>query len=131
MSQKQSLLGFVVALLLLLLVYAMGNNAKKSYFNDKEDLALFQKEAKSLTGLKSKFANVKANERTIKTLTRIAPLSKDFKKASTRILIFENLASSTLANLIRKIENSSLEIKRLVINRQNSSTATLRLEIKK
>lgn len=116
---------------MLFVLYMMGNNAKKSYFNEKVNLESFSKEAKSMAGLKSKFSNKTNKERAIKTLARIAAPNKDFKKSDARVLVYENLAASTLGNLLRKIENSTLDIKKLEINRQNATTATLRMEIKK
>ena len=109
----------------------MGNNAKKSFFSEKESLELFSKEAKSLTSLKSKFGDKKNVQRTIKTLSRIAPATKDFKKSDVRVLVYENLSTATLGNLVRKIGNSTLNIKKLEINRISETSATLRLEIKK
>lgn len=131
MSQKQSLLFFVAAFVVLFIVYMMGNNAKKTYFNEKETLESFSKEAKSLASLKSKFGDKKIVDKTIKTLGRIAPVSKDFKKSDVRVLVYENLTISKLGNLIRKIGNSTLNVKKLEINRLSESSATLRLEIKK
>jgi len=131
MSQKQSLLFFVAAFIILFMVYMMGNNAKQLYFSEKENLESFSKEAKSLSALKSKFGDKKNIDRTIKTLNRIARASKDFKKSDVRVLFYENLTTSTLGNLVRKIGNSTLNIKKLEINRINETSATLRLEIKK
>ena len=131
MSQKQSLLFFVAAFIILFMVYMMGNNAKQLYFSEKENLESFSKEAKSLSALKSKFGDKKNIDRTIKTLNRIARASKDFKKSDVRVLFYENLTTSTLGNLVRKIGNSTLNIKKLEINRINGTSATLRLEIKK
>ncbi|HIP46589.1 MAG TPA: hypothetical protein EYG95_03410 [Campylobacterales bacterium] len=131
MSQKQSLLFFVAAFIILFMVYMMGNNAKQLYFSEKENLESFSKEAKSLSALKSKFGDKKNIDRTIKTLNRIARASKDFKKSDVRVLFYESLTTSTLGNLVRKIGNSTLNIKKLEINRINETSATLRLEIKK
>jgi len=131
MSQKQSLLFFLAAFSLLFVVYMMGNNAKKTYFSEKDTLETFSKEAKSLAALKSKFGNKKVIDKSIKTLGRIAPTSKDFKKSDVRVLIYENLTVSTLGNLIRKIGNSTLNVKKLEITRLSESSATLRLEIKR
>jgi len=131
MSQKQSLLFFVAAFIILFMVYMMGNNAKQLYFSEKENLESFSKEAKSLSALKSKFGDKKNIDRTIKTLNRIARASKDFKKSDVRVLFYESLTTSTLGNLVRKIGNSTLNIKKLEINRINEASATLRLEIKK
>lgn len=131
MSQKQSLLFFVAAFIILFMVYMMGSNAKQLYFSEKENLESFSKEAKSLSALKSKFGDKKNIDRTIKTLNRIARASKDFKKSDVRVLFYESLTTSTLGNLVRKIGNSTLNIKKLEINRINGTSATLRLEIKK
>lgn len=131
MSQKQSLLFFVAAFIILFMVYMMGSNAKQLYFSEKENLESFSKEAKSLSALKSKFGDKKNIDRTIKTLNRIARASKDFKKSDVRVLFYEGLTTSTLGNLVRKIGNSTLNIKKLEINRINETSATLRLEIKK
>ena len=131
MTQKQSLLFFILAFLVLVMVYMMGNNAKKAFFSQKESLEIFSKDAKSLATLKSKFGDKKNVQRTIKTLTRIAPASKDYKKSDARILVYEDLSTSRLSNLLRKIQNSTLNIKKLEINRLSETKATLRLEIKK
>ena len=131
MSQKQSLLFFVGAFLVLLMVGMMGSNAKRSYFLEKENLESFSQEAKSLAGLKRKFGDKEQMQRALKTLGRIAPVSKDFKKSDVRVLVYENLAASTLNNLLHKIENSTLNIKTLEIIRKNATSATIRMEIKK
>jgi hypothetical protein len=131
MSQKQSLLFFLVAFLLLFTLYMMGANAKRDYFREKENLELFAQEAKSLAGLKSKFGDKKVLERTIKSLNRIATPSRDFKKSDIRVLVYENLSSSKLNTLLRKIGNSTLNLKRVEIKRQNANLATVRLEIKR
>jgi hypothetical protein len=109
----------------------MGANAKNAYFQEKEHLELFTQEAKSLAGLKSKFGDKKVVERMIKGLNRITPPSRDFKKSDYRVLLYENLSASTLNTLLRKIENSTLNIKRLEITRQNAHSASVRLEIKR
>ncbi len=131
MTQKQSLLFFILAFLLLFMVYMMGNNAKKSFFSEKESLELFSKEAKSLATLKNKFGDKKIVQRTIKTLNRIARATKDYKKSDVRVLMYEELSTATLGNLLRKIQNSTLNIKKLEINRLSETKASLRLEIKK
>ncbi len=131
MTQKQSLLFFILAILLLFMVYMMGNNAKKSFFSEKESLEHFSKEAKSLATLKSKFSDKKSVQRTIKTLKRIAKVSKDYKKSDVRVLLYEDLSTATLGNLLRKIQNSTLNIKKLEIKRLSETKASLRLEIKK
>ena len=131
MTQKQSLLFFILASLILIMIYIMGNNAKKDFFSEKENLELFSKDAKSLSTLKNKFADKKNVQRTIKTLNRIARATKDFKKSDVHVLIYEDVSSTVLANLLRKIQNSTLNIKKLEINRLSGAKASLRLEIKK
>ncbi len=131
MSLKRSILFLFALVLALFLLFMMGQNAKKSYEKEKENIEIFAQEAKSLSTLKRKFGDKKAFSRAVSTLTRIAKPSKDYKKSDVRILLFENLAPSTLNNLLRKIENSTLLLKKLEITRQNSATASVRLEIKR
>ncbi len=131
MTQKQSLLFFLLAFLILVLVYTMGINAKKNFFVEKNNVELFSKDAKSLASLKNKFADKKSRQRTIKSLERIAQADKDFKKSDVRVLVYENLSVTVLANLLRKIQNSTLTIKNLEIRRQDAAKASLRMEIKK
>ncbi len=131
MSQKQSLFFITGLLAILIVVFMLGNNAKKSYLQEKQVLETFEREASSLGVLKRKFGDKKVYERTIKNLNRIAAPSKDFKKGDRRVQIYENLSPSTLNVLLRKIANSTLNIKKLEINRINPTSATVRLEIKK
>ncbi len=131
MTQKQSLLFFLLASLLVGLMYSMASRAKGDFFAQKERLELFSKDAKSLAALKSKFADKKSKQRTIKRLEHIATASKDFKKSDARVLVYEDLSANVLANLLRKIQNSTLAIKKLEIDRQSAAKATLRLEIKR
>ena len=131
MSLKQSLFALVAAVFALLLMFMMGQNAKKSYIQEQASLESFSKEAKSLAGLKAKFSNKENVQRAIQTLNRIARPAKDFKKSDVQVLVYENLKESTLGVMLRKIENGTLDIKKLDVIRVNGESATLRLEIKK
>jgi hypothetical protein len=130
MSLRQSLIFFIGAVLALFVTYMMGQNARKSYMQEQSTLEAFEKDARSLAGLKSKFSDKENIDRAIKTLKRIAPTSKDFKKSDARVLLFENLDAGKLGSLIRKVENGTLNLKKFEIIRQSNESASLRLEIK-
>jgi hypothetical protein len=121
----------VLGLVLLLFVYIQKEHAKDAYMSQKEDLLIFEKEAKEIGGLKSKHRNKKAISRSLSTLLKIKVPSKDFTKSDSRVLEFEGLDKRVLNQLIKKIQNSTLEIRKLDIIRESASVAKLRVEIKK
>jgi hypothetical protein len=130
MSKRDSIIFFLSSLVLILVIYLMANKAQKDYLQSSKDLQKFEVEAKSLAKLKTKFGK-KSDERIIKAINRISANSKDFKKSNSRVLVYENLEASPLANILRKIENSTLIVKSLEIKRETPQNATLRLEIAK
>ena len=131
MSQKNILLFAVVSLLMLLVIYNMKQNAKATFLSQKEQLVTFEKEAKEIGQLKKRFADKRANRRLLETLKRIAKPSKELDKSKEKILEFDQLNAQKLNALLRKIENSSLKIKRLTVNRIDDLHAKVRLEIAK
>ena len=131
MSQKNILLFTVVSVLMLLVIYNMKQNAKATFLSQKEQLVTFEKEAKEIGQLKKRFADKRANRRLLETLKRIAKPSKELDKSKEKILEFEQLKAQKLNALLRKIENSSLKIKRLTVNRIDDLHAKVRLEIAK
>lgn len=120
-----------LALVLLLFVYIQKERAKDVYISEKEALLVFEKEAKELGSLKSKHKDKKLITRAIASLQRIKATSKDFTKSDSRVLEFDGLDKRVLNQLIKKIQNSTLEIRKLDIIRESKSTAKLRVEIKK
>jgi len=131
MSQKNIILFAIVSVLLLLFVYNMKQNAYKEFLAQKEQLSTFEKEAKEIGALKKRFADKKANQRLLATLKRIAVPSKELEKSKRKILEFDQLNAQKLNALLRKIENSSLKIKRLAVDRTDDLHAKVRLEIAK
>lgn len=131
MSRNRFLMFVALGLVLLLFTYIQKERAKDDYKSAKEDLLVFEKEAKELGGLKSKHGDKKAISRSISTLLKIKAPSKDFTKSDTRVLEFEGLDKRVLNQLIKKIQNSTLEIRKLDIIRESASVAKLRVEIKK
>ncbi len=130
MSRQNSIIFFLLSILIVSFIYMMSRDAKSEYYSSLSDLKKFEVEAKSLAKLKSKFGK-KEDKRVIASLNRISQPSKDFKKSNSRVLVYENLALSTLANMIRRIENSTINIKNIEITRVSDSSANLRLEIEK
>ncbi len=131
MSQKNILLFALVSVLMLLVIYNMKQNAKSTFLSQKEQLVTFEKEAKEIGQLKKRFADKRANRRLLETLKRIAKPSKELDKSKEKILEFDQLNAQKLNALLRKIENSSLKIKRLTVNRIDDLHAKVRLEIAK
>ena len=131
MSQKNILLFALVSVLMLLVIYNMKQNAKATFLSQKEQLVTFEKEAKEIGQLKKRFADKRANRRLLETLKRIAKPSKELDKSKEKILEFDQLNAQKLNALLRKIENSSLKIKRLTVNRIDDLHAKVRLEIAK
>ena len=131
MSQKNILLFALVSLLAILVVYNMKQNAKAEFVTQKEQLVTFEKEAREIGQLKKRFADKRANRRLLETLKRIAKPSKEMDKSKEKILEFERLNAQKLNALLRKIENSSLKIKRLTVRRIDDLHANVRLEVAK
>ncbi len=131
MSRNRFLLFALLGVILLLFAYIQKERARDAYMSQKEALLVFEKEAKELGGLKSKHKDKKLIQRTIKYLQKIKATSKDFIKSDSRVLEFDNLDKSVLNQLVKKIQNSTLEVRKLDIIRESASTAKLRMEIKK
>ncbi len=121
----------VLAFILLLFAYVQKQKQKSEYLSQKEALLVFEKEAKELGGLKSKQRDKKIKQRAIDTLKRIKAPTKDYKKSNAIVLEFDGVDKRVLNQLIKKIQNSTLEIVNLDIMRDSDQLAKVRLEIKK
>ncbi len=131
MSQRNLFLFVLLSLLLLGLLYSMKQNAYKAFVEQKTQLQTFEKEAKEIGMLKKRFSDKKVKQRTLLTIKRIATPQKEFVKGNLKILVFDQLDGRKLNALLRKIENSGLQIKRLVVSRIDDLHAKVRLEIVK
>jgi hypothetical protein len=131
MNKNRFLLFASLAFVLLLFTYIQKQRARDSYMSKKEELLVFEKEAKELGTLKNKHKDKKVKERALASLKKIKAPSKDFTKSDSRVLEFDGLDKRVLNQLIKKIENSTLQIRKLDILREDESVAKLRVEIKK
>ncbi len=131
MSQKNLLLFALVSLLLLGLFYTMKQNAEQAFREQRVLLHTFEKEATEIGMLKKRFSDKKAKQRTLLALKRIATPQKEFVKGNLKIILFDQLDAGKLNALLRKIANSGLQIKRLLISRIDDLHAKVRLEIAK
>ena len=131
MSTRNLLIFISLILLVLVLAFSMVNQIKSEFYNKKSEIELFSKEAKELAQLKRKYKNKKSIKKTISSLKRIAPIAKDFTKSDQRVLVFDKLSKVKLNKLVKKIINSSLELKKITINRSENGNAMLRVEMKK
>ena len=130
MSKRDSIIFTAVALMLIFGVYIAKKSAKKSYQDEIDNLSKFEVEARSLARLKSTIGDEK-EKRVILSLNRIKAPSKDIKKGDGHLYLYENLSLNTLSAMLRKIQNSTLIIKKLEIQRVSDNSANLRLEIGK
>jgi hypothetical protein len=131
MTRNRFFAFLALAIVLLLFVYIQKERAKEEYLMQKKELLSFEKQAHELAQLKSKHKDKKVTERLISSLIRIKAPSKDYKKSDSRVLEFEDVDKRTLNQLIKKIQNSTLEVRKFDILRVDESKAKVRLEIKK
>ncbi|RUM67673.1 MAG: hypothetical protein DSZ06_00715 [Sulfurospirillum sp.] len=130
MSRRDSLLLILAVFVVLAVLYSLSKNAKEEYIQSIKDISKFEQEAKVLSKLKRKFGKDE-DQRVISSLQRISPIASDIKKANSRVISFENLSSTALYSILRRIENSSLRLKSIDIKRVSAQNANLKLEIAK
>ncbi len=118
------------SVVLLLVLYIQKQSAKDEYIKQKQEILLFEKEAKELAMLKKKYKDKKIAKRFVLNLQKIKAPSKDFTKSDSRVLEFDSLDARELNQLIKKIQNQTLQIKKIDIIRESESRSKLRLEIK-
>ena len=131
MKLDRNLLILIALLLVLVITYSMLSSIKREYDETKESLITFKEEAKVLGGLKRKFNSKDLTKRTIASINRVINPAKDYQKGESRVLVYENLAPSSLNAILKKVENSSLKLNVLKVKRLSATNATLTLEIKR
>ncbi len=131
MSKRNLLIFLSLIILLVVLLFSMVQSVKSEFYEKKSEIEVFSKEAKEFAQLKKKYKNKKDIKKIIKSLNRISRATKDFTKSDQRVLVFDKLNKSSLNKLVKKIMNSSLELKKIIINRGEDGSAMLRVEIKK
>jgi hypothetical protein len=130
MTRNLLLVSISLGIVILLFTYIQKEDAKKSYMSQKEDLILFEKEAKELGVLKTKHKDKKLTKRIVDALRSIKSPAKDYKMAGTRVLEFDDVDARVLNRLIKKIQNSTLNLTKLDILRDSESSSKLRVEFK-
>ncbi len=130
MSKRTLLLMALLSVVILGISYTMTQRAKSDYLESAQRLVAFETKAKVLKQLKRRF-DKQATKRTLEMLARIAPVQNRIPKANSEIFVYENLSASTLSRLLRKIENSALQIKNLELKRVSEAGVNLRVEIAK
>ncbi len=130
MTQKRFIAFMALGFVVLIFTYIQKEQAIDKYKGQKEELLIFEKEAKEFGVLKLKHNDKKATDRVLKSLNRIKNASKDYSKSGGRVLEFDDLNVRVLNQLIKKIQNSSLEISKFEIIRKNESSAKIKMEIK-
>ncbi len=112
----------------LIFLYMITGNAKKEYLIQKESLINFEAEAKELDFLTKRYDDKKRVTKEINSLKKSYHVSRESKKSDSLVLEFENLNKPSLNSLVKKLENSSLEIKSLDISK-NETKANLKVEL--
>ncbi len=130
MTKNRIFIFIALSAVILLFTYIKKENAKLSYIDQKKEILIFEKEAKELGVLQNKHKDKKSLKKLIKTLIAIKSPTKDYKKTNVRVLEFENINKRVLNRLLKKIQNSSLELRKLDIIRQTDSEAKVRVEFK-
>lgn len=128
MSRRNSLIFIFLLILLLIFLYILKNSAKESYHEELSNLNRFEIEAKTVAKLKNSIGK-KRDKRVLASLNRLAKPSKDLINGNTHVIVYENLTLPILSSILRKIENSTLIIKKLQIDRTSADSASMRLEI--
>ncbi len=131
MKLDRNMLILIALVLILVLSYTLLGSAKRKYNEQKSSLITFEQEAKSVSTLKRKFDDKGASSRVISSLNRVTKPTKDYKRGDSRVIVYENLAPSSLNIILRKIQNSTLKLKSLEIKRLSPANATISLELKK
>ncbi|MCH9812317.1 MAG: hypothetical protein K0U47_00030 [Epsilonproteobacteria bacterium] len=131
MTQRNFILFVAVSIVLLFLSYIQKEQVKSAYFESKKSLLVFEKEAKELASLKNKHKDKKTKARMVESLLKIKAPAKDYVKSDVRVLEFDGLTTNLLNRVVKKIQNSTIDIQKLEIIRESASIAKVRLEMKK
>ncbi len=129
MNKREFIILIAVLIFGVIFLYIATQNIKDEYISQKRSLLEFELEAKELQNLTKKYDNQKESYRYINSLKNSYHVAKEYKKRDILVLEFDNLNKSSLNSLIKKIANSSLVIKKIVIFKE-SQKAILRVEIK-
>jgi hypothetical protein len=131
MRLDRSSLILIASILLFMVTYFKLKEIRDEVNDRKSYLMNFERESKDLIKLKRKFDDKSVQNRVISTLNRISTPAKDMKKGDSRVLVYENLSPTSLNQFLRKLQNSTLKIKRVEIDRLSQTNATVKLEIKR
>ena len=131
MSRDRFYIFLVLGLVLILFSFIQRNRVKAEYIRDKKALLSFNKEAKELVELRAKEGDKKRQQHFLDSLMKIKNPSKDHSTSNSRVLEFDDLELRSLNQIIKKVQNSTLNIVKFDISRVDDGKAKVRLEIKK
>lgn len=131
MTQRHFLLFIALSLVVLIFTFVQKERSKEAYLQAKSDLVLFEQNAKEMGDLKRKFDDKKGVEKFIKSATSIQAPSKTMRKGDVEIVEFDGLDANRLNRLIKRVQNDTVELKKIEIKRSGEASASVRLEIQK
>ena len=128
MNKNQINIIFTVLIGIILILGLLNFGVKSDYQKKQADFISFEKTAKEIAKLKKM---KKRSSSSLSSLKSIKSPTKEFSKTDSIVLNFEKLTLSDLNRLIKKIQGSYLQIKKLEIKDDSTNHATLILEIVK
>ncbi len=132
MTSKAFGLSTLVAVLLVALFFSMRQNAKMAFMEQRGSYVTFEQKARSISWLKEKFQDKKWRRHQIENLKRICAPESVKERTGVEIYTFSDLDRGKLQRLLRKLENSTLLIRKLdIFKEEKGAVATLVVEISK
>ncbi|OQX72733.1 MAG: hypothetical protein B6D59_07635 [Campylobacteraceae bacterium 4484_4] len=132
MTQKQFGLFLLLSLLLLALLFSMRQHARATFLEQRESFVTFEQKARGLAWLKEKFQDKKWRRHQIENLKRISMPESVKERSGAEIYTFSGLDREKLQRLLRKLENSTLLIRKLdILKEEKRAEASVVVEIAK
>lgn len=128
MNKNQINIIFAVAIGIILILGLLNFGIKADYQSKQSEFIAFEKSAKEIAKLKKMKKRVSSQLQDLKSIK--AP-TKEFAKPDSLVLNFENLNLADLNRLLKKIQGSYLQVRKLEIKNDSTNHATLILEIAK
>ncbi len=127
MNKNQTNITLIVLAFLVLVLGYLNLSIKSEYKDKKRDYLKFEKSSYEIFQIKKMKKNSK------NTLTQLKSIKQPTitKRTNSTVYLFDNLNSSDLTAILKKIKGSFLKIKNLEIKRDTTNHAMVSLEVTK